>query len=100
MKHFSNLALIYLIYWLQALDEANFHYPIQKKFGYLIRFRFVCDGEIENRKPGSQEKDKLQGTVPSIQVSSTPEIAPDNLVLPSSPASKEIEEVTAPSDGW
>lgn len=82
----------------EALDEANFYFPIQKKFDYLIRFRFVCDVNAEKSRSETEQREKLQGTVPSIQVSLTPDIATDNLIRPTTPASREIEEVTAPSD--
>jgi len=105
----------------EALDEANFHFPAQKKYSYLIRFHFVCDlpetssagggtspvhptassvmpQTSEAALPGS---DGVQGKVPTVQVSVPPVTAPAALSehLSPSPASKEIEEVTASVDG-
>jgi len=99
----------------EALDEANFHYPNQKTYSYLIRFNFVCDTpEISVTKnensPAPQRANSIgpetcEGVLPQsegVQEKSSvpaPATVSDNLIPPPSPDSKEIEDLIGSSDG-
>jgi len=90
----------------EALDEANFHYPIQKKYSYLIRFHFVSDSSpndgttsVAQTTSGVVPQTSEDGASPAVQVTLTPAATSENLLPPLSPGSEEIEGAGASPDG-
>lgn len=82
----------------EAIDEANFLYPVQKKFAYLIRFQFVSDSFAEESSI-NLDKESVANIV--VQEPSSKEItATPSPVTPLTAASKELDDLfTQESEG-